>query len=176
MRDGWVYIHPTPDGPPIETGISQVEADYLQEMARGKRVLEIGSAFGGSTVSMALTASEVWAVDPHEAIKGSYGTLTDNLRRYGVRFKVHILVHASEVILPTLIWSNHFSFDLVFIDGDHSAAAVERDALNAMKLAPLLIFHDYGSSEPEVAPVLDRIFPAESYGRDVHGYLLTIRL
>jgi len=174
LREGWAHIHPLPGGPPVEAGISQEEADYLQEMARGKRVLEVGSAFGGSTIAMALHAAEVVAIDPHQAIPESLPTLLANLRVFGVEDRVRVVAGSSHDQLPLLIQAGE-RFDLVYIDGDHAAAAVLQDAKEAPYLANLLIFHDYGS-EPEVAPILDQLFPAAIFGRELHGYLLTIRL
>ncbi len=167
-------IQPAPDGPEIEAGISQAEADRLRELARDKRVLEIGSAFGGSTIAMASTAREVVAVDPHQWIPGSVDVLRANLAAYGLT-NVRIVQELSFTYLPALIAAGE-KFDLVYIDGDHSGAAVALDAANARQLAPVLAFHDYGNAEIEVQPALDAAFPPDRYRRHLVGALLTAYL
>jgi protein-L-isoaspartate O-methyltransferase len=69
------------------------EGKALAEMARGKRVLEVGSYCGLSTVCMARTAKHVVSVDPHDGrgtaeSRGTPGGVPGNLERYGVTDKV----------------------------------------------------------------------------------------
>lgn len=50
--------------------------------------------------------------------------------------------------------------DAVFVDGDHSAVAVEHDSRLARELlrpGGIIVFHDYGNPAVEVTPVLDRL-------------------
>lgn len=52
------------------------------------------------------------------------------------------------------------SFDLVFIDGAHSAAYIQSDTENAfcvVHAGSLIVWHDYKSSCPEVVHYLDRL-------------------
>lgn len=134
------------------------EGRCLAELARGKRVLEIGSYCGLSTVCMGRTAEHVTACDYFDA-RGTairFDTapaFRENIERYGLSDKV-VMAHP-DLPLP------FDQYDLVFIDGDHDAAAVAADAVKAMEvLAPggLIAFHDYHSKiDPGVTESVDAI-------------------
>lgn len=168
MHLPWRDVAPGP-GPAIPTSLLDVEAARLAEFAEDRDVLEIGSAYGYSTVIMALAdARVVVTVDPHTA-HDSYGALHANLGMYNVSDRVWVLRGTSQAELP------HFNrgaerrfdldgFDLVFVDGDHTAAGVEHDVTAALQLlrpGGVLACHDYGEDCccPEVRPTLDRLFP-----------------
>ena len=146
------------DGPPINTSLTLAETAELQRLAKDADVLEIGSAYGYSTCAIALVAKSVIAVDPH-LTHGSEGDLNRNLREYGVRDKVDIRVGYSQTILPQLVFHR---FDLVWIDGDHTAPVVEHDvtwALKLLKPGGYLACHDYDEVTcPGVRVALDRLF------------------
>lgn len=133
------------------------EGRELAELARGKRVLEIGSYCGLSTVCLARTAQHVVAVDPHDGRatpihKNTLAAFKTNLERYGVADKVTTIVGTMEDI------GDSDRFDLVFIDGAHDAASVEADIAAAWEvLAPggLLVFHDYKNVDPDVTATVD---------------------
>src|SRR5205823_810027 len=72
---------PSPDYPAIPTAITRRESDLLAELTTMRWVLEIGSAWGYSTVWMALNGAHVVAVDPHTWADTRYG-FEANLRRY----------------------------------------------------------------------------------------------
>src|SRR5689334_294406 len=54
-------------GPAISTSLTAAETAELRRLGRNADVLEIGSAYGYSTVTLALVAKWVVAVDPHAA-------------------------------------------------------------------------------------------------------------
>lgn len=141
----------------IVTAMADVELAALRELARGKKVLEIGSRLGASTIGMAQTAHKVYAVDWHQGDRwhdAAGGAGLDTLavfwgfvRQYKMRDKIHPLVGRSEEILPVLAPAQ---FDMVFIDGDHSYQGVLLDiglSLPLLKPGGLLVFHDYKREE-----------------------------
>lgn len=107
-------------------------------------MLEIGSAFGYSTIVMALVARSVLAVDPMtQFASGEQFEL--NLKAHGVTSKVSHLDTTSQVALPRLFEAGD-RFDLVFIDGDHLPEAVRHDLGWARKLVKpggAIALHDY---------------------------------
>jgi SAM-dependent methyltransferase len=140
------------------------EGAALAELSRGKRVLEIGSFCGRSTLCIARTAASVAAVDFFDGratpqpgdTSSAFGA---NLKRYGVDGKVRAF-HPSDP-LPG-------QFGFVFIDGDHSREAVEADiekALAVLEPGGLIAFHDYrlapgqhdGGWDPGVTEAVDAL-------------------
>jgi predicted O-methyltransferase YrrM len=159
----WRDIAPG-DGPAISTSVQPVEAAALARLAGvAGDVLEIGSAYGYSTVVMALTGPRVTAVDPHTWIPGSLPAMEASLAAYGVASRVRILAETSASAMSDLAVAGT-RFGLVFIDGDHSYEAVRDDADRALKvLRPggVLACHDYGEDCccPGVRQALDELFP-----------------
>ena len=136
--------------PDIPTSVSHEELAELASLAEGKVVLEIGSLFGGSTVTMAQSAKRVYALDWHRGdIHHSPDTETmfpflENLIRWDVRHKVIPLIGRCEDVLPMLRLQ---SFDLVFVDGVHTKDGTYRDggyALELVKPDGVVAFHDWG--------------------------------
>jgi predicted O-methyltransferase YrrM len=128
--------------PNIDGWLMHEEGKALAELARGKRVLEIGSYCGKSTVCMARTAEHVTAVDYFDgrdtpAPGDTSKAFRDNLDRYGVADKV-TTKHPDEPLCG--------EYDLAFIDGAHDRESVHSDIDKSLSvLAPggLLAFHDY---------------------------------
>lgn len=152
------------DGPAIRTSLTAAEADALRDLARGRRVLEIGSAYGYSTIVMAQVAEHVTAVDPHSgygSLPGSYDRMLANLNAYQVD-NVTLIRCSSQIALAGLALLA-LPYGLVFVDGDHRREAVEHDALRGLSLlAPggTLACHDYGEATcGEVREALDATFP-----------------
>jgi len=145
-------------GKPINTSLTADETAELQRLAKDADVLEIGSAYGYSTCALALVAKSVVAIDPH-LTHGSEGALNANLTAYGVREKVDIRVGYSQNVLPELAF---YRYDLVWIDGDHTAEVVEHDvrwALKLLKPGGHLACHDYDEITcPGVRHALDKLF------------------
>lgn len=145
----------------ISTSITAAETNRLAELARDADVLEIGSAYGYSACVMALAgARHVTAVDPHAWLP-SYDVMLSNLDACGVAKAVTVIRGASPRALDDVAGP----FGLVFIDGDHGAAAVRADVEAALKLlAPggILAAHDYLETCccPGVRYALDALFPA----------------
>lgn len=135
--------------PDIPSSVSAVEAERLMELANGRRVLEVGSWRGFSTVAMAMVALRVHAVDwhlgdEHAGHDESLGPLMENLDRFRVRSKVVVHVGDAAHVLP-LMPPGHF--DLAFIDAFHETDAVRRDAELVLPLVHAggrIAFHDYG--------------------------------
>lgn len=148
-----------PGGPPISTSVTAAETAELQRLALGGRVLEIGSAYGYSTVALAQVAERVVAVDPHTWLN-SLPALRANLAAYGVTERVEVRVGSVEHLFTGLEGP---VFDGAFIDGDHSGQAVERDirlAVALVKPGGWIACHDHGETTcPDVGPVCDRLIP-----------------
>ena len=139
------------NGPVINTSLTVRETKELQRIVRSveyspasmPEVLEVGSAFGYSTVALALAGARVTAVDPHVQL-ASYEQMLANLGAYGVAHLVDIRRGDSRQILPALLEEGR-SFDLVWIDGDHAADMVTHDvgwALKLVKDGGILALHD----------------------------------
>jgi predicted O-methyltransferase YrrM len=135
--------------PAIATSVSPAEAERLVGLAQGKRVLEVGSWRGFSTVAMALVAEEVHSVDwhigdDHAGHDSSLPELFANIQQYGVREKVIIHVGDAAAVLPLL---PRTYFDLAFIDAFHETDTVLRDAELVLPMVHsygIIAFHDYG--------------------------------
>ncbi|HEY7330147.1 MAG TPA: class I SAM-dependent methyltransferase [Gemmataceae bacterium] len=156
---GWQMHYPTD----VQGWLFQGEPQKLYELARGKRVLEMGSYCGLSTIVMAQSAREVVAVDTFECT-GTPGVegntqqrFLDNLARYGVADKVKVHRGFFADVLPKL----DGSFDLIFIDGSHDEASVRQDIQLALPLATadaVLAFHDYAAYYPGVMAAVNASF------------------
>jgi predicted O-methyltransferase YrrM len=180
----------------IEGQISREEARRLIELARstmpGRIIVEIGTYRGRSTIALAFgsllgSANRVYAVDPHLEFQGVLGGWFDpqdqeelyrNLVRAGVGRIVAVVSLASRVVARC--WAER-NIGLLWIDGDHSYAAVREDYESWEPFVAdggIVAFHD--SSVPGVVKVLHelsqekRIFPlgqteALSWFRLIHG-------
>jgi predicted O-methyltransferase YrrM len=154
----WRDVAPGEGGPPISTSLTLDETTKLRWLAAGADVLEIGSAYGYSAVAMALAGARVVAVDPHNWLP-SLEVMQANLAAYEVEDQVDIRVARSNDEMPQL-HSEGRLFDLVWIDGDHSAEAVTHDVTWALKLlhpgTGILACHDYDEATcPGVRQALD---------------------
>lgn len=160
MHLPWRDVPAGLSSPLICTSITGSEANRLADLAAGRDVLEIGSAYGYSACVMALAgARHVTAVDPHTWLD-SHEVMLGNLAACGVAGQVTVIRGYSPDALAGL-----GPFGLVFIDGDHSAAAVMADVEAARKLLAdggVLAVHDYLETCccPGVGAALDALFPA----------------
>ena len=126
------------------------EGRALAELSADKTVLEIGSYCGLSTVCIGRTAKAVTCVDyfdgratPNQT--NTFPSFQANCERYKVWDKITVM-HPDAELSGT-------EYDLVFIDGDHSAESVRRDidkALSVLKPGGLLAFHDYRRNPQEM--------------------------
>lgn len=136
LPDGWL------------NGADQRE---LQVLAFDKTVLELGAWKGRSTVVLAGVASYVISVDRHEGIptppcqecgESSLPAYLDAVRELP---NVAIVVAHFEAFVPMLAARR---FDLVFIDGDHDYASVQRHTTLALMLdPPVIAYHDWDFAE-----------------------------
>lgn len=131
----------------IPTSVTSCEIAELTRLAKGSKVLEIGSLFGYSTIQMARVANAVWSVDPHRGYphndpRPTLDQFTANLLLAGVENVVVPVVAEAQRVLD--IFPADF-FDLVFIDCTREA----RILLSlAQRLRPKWIaVHDYGHPE-----------------------------
>lgn len=144
----------------MTSAVTASECRRLADLAQGKTVLEVGAHYGRSTIALASTAQQVFSVDWHQGdqyTKDWGFTAPDylkNLRRYDVLNNVAAIVADARHMAPVL---RDESFDVVFIDADHSLRAVteyvELFARKA-KLDGHVCFHDYnveGCFEQQVA-------------------------
>lgn len=155
------------EGPPIKTSLTESDTEILTRLSGGKICLEIGSAYGYSTVIMTHAyggAEHVVAVDPHRDL-GSLDAMQANLEAYHVADQVTILQATSQEVLPFV----KGPFEFVFIDGDHSQAAVNWDLGWARaNIVPggVIAVHDYGENTcPDVKTVCDRTETAGPNGK-----------
>jgi predicted O-methyltransferase YrrM len=175
----------------IPSTVSHAECRELARIAKGKRVLEVGSYFGRSTVALASTAAVVHSVDLHPPDNVDSGTSTtldsliDNLNRYDLRHRVVLHVGFSQLILQAL---RRHSFDLVFLDAQHQSAPVREDLQAILPLVNrdgTIAFHDYGVPGVEhagrwdpfgVTEVVDDFAASHGYLLDVTETLAVVRL
>lgn len=158
----WRDMVPLAEFPELKvwTSLTETETALLMSLGRAKRVIEIGTAFGYSTLVLASASEHVWSIDPHaagvavgnfdlheatdvERLKlGTLAILTSNLETTGLADKVTIVQD----------WSQHYleqespDANFAFIDGDHSFGACSVDIGNCERLldpGDLICVHDY---------------------------------
>jgi predicted O-methyltransferase YrrM len=152
--DWWLKVDP------IRGWLTLEEAICLHALARDRKVLELGSYCGRSTVSMALSADVVVSVDHHMGDNGTGPGYTlpefiRNLERCGVRDKVIPIVTTTEKANSLLVPA---FYDLVFIDASHEYPSVCHDIALAKKMVKpngTIAFHDYGSDVQQAAEDCD---------------------
>jgi predicted O-methyltransferase YrrM len=160
----WRDVPAGPGGPLIATSVQPDEAAELARLAAGRRVLEVGSAYGYSACVMALAgAKHITAVDPHTWIPGSFEMMLRNLEACGADGQVVVVRLPSQIVMPDLA-DKGTRFGLIFIDGDHSEAAVRHDVEWAQKLLEpggVIACHDLGEDCccPGVRTALASMFP-----------------
>jgi protein-L-isoaspartate O-methyltransferase len=150
--DGWLTVE---------------EGSCLARRAVIKRVLELGSYCGKSTIWMARVAKSVTCVDTFDGRacgvreRETFKDFVANIRRYGVVEKIDVRQGRNEDIVPTL---PDASFDFIFIDASHDFFSVKNDiALALPKLTPggLIAFHDYErDTNPQIKPAVDEMLLA----------------
>jgi hypothetical protein len=152
------------------------EGRELSRLARGKRVLEIGSFCGRSTICLAQTAKSVVAVDYFDGrgtpeARDTRGEFLHNLRRY----KVHEVVEPAD---PEAIPER--KYDFIFIDGAHDEDSVRADIEKSLPLLAeggLLAFHDYDNHnyDPGVKVAVDEFLGRGATLVSTHQSLAVVR-
>jgi hypothetical protein len=138
--------------PPEEMpgGLSLEEGRLLWEHAAGRRVLELGTALGRSTVCLAQSARQVVTIDRLDQAEAR-----EWCRRCQVSERVTFCQGEVERIAPLL----EQRFDLVFLDTDPDGASVRRNievTLAVLEPGGLIAFHDYPDPRwPTVRQVVD---------------------
>jgi protein-L-isoaspartate O-methyltransferase len=128
--------------PLIPTAISPIEARFMQEVVRGKVVVEYGALLGFSTIILAEVAAKVISVDRHVDYHGeTFIPYMSNLDRYNVRSKV-------KVIKGDALSHARVPADVAFVDltGQYHLTKT----LLAALAVPLALIHDYGRPFCEV--------------------------
>lgn len=139
-------------------GMDLGEAAFLYRLVkslRRARCLEIGRFKGGSTFLIAAALddeSRLLSVDNHTKLTHLFdgsaldASLRKALKSCGLDHKVELLVQDSSTV-PLV----DNSFDLVFVDGDHTYEGVSRDWQNlkrAVKPGGHVLFHDAVEGRP----------------------------
>jgi hypothetical protein len=168
------------------------EGKELWRLAHGKRVLEVGSYCGKSTICLAQSAAEVHSIDPHDGRatpepRDTEEDLRANLWAYGVKHKVSI--HKG-CFSESDVWQVEAGqtppFDLVFIDGAHDLDSVRNDIACARRVLSadgLLAFHDYrakpgdfdGRWDPGVTEAIHELLAAGGELLSTHATLAVVR-
>ena len=126
------------------------EGLLLYNAAKGRRVLELGTAQGRSTVCLGQSATQVVSVD-----RADQSAAAEWCRRYGLSQRIKFRQGDITAVCSKLTGP----FGLVFIDTGHDAASVRRDinaALPLLEMGGRLAFHDYPDPGwPDVRRVVD---------------------
>jgi predicted O-methyltransferase YrrM len=142
----------------IEGWLSEAQGRTLMRLAAAVRgrgaIVEIGSWKGRSTVWLAagakLASQRVYAVDRHTGSREDPSATTlheflDNISRAGVADRIEPLVMSSAEACEIV----RGGVELLFIDGDHSFAGVQRDAdmwLPRVVEGGVVLFHDVATA------------------------------
>jgi hypothetical protein len=131
---------------PILTAITEEEMDTLIALAIGRRVLEVGSQYGASTVAMAQVATCVWALDHHRG--DEHSGVQDTLVPFLANTR-HL--RGADLVIPVVgdyreVMGNlhEGAFGLVFLDAVHNTPAVAQQLYFAKHLSDVIAVHDYG--------------------------------
>lgn len=154
--------------PDVAGWLNDDEGRLLAEMAAGKRVLEIGSYCGRSTIWMARTAQNVLAVDTFDGRgtpcpKDTRKEFLANVNRHGVGEKVDLCPSTTDKMLDNIRMNADAvqEFDFAFIDGAHDLPSVTFDIEQVMQvLIPggQIAFHDYERpSDSGVKTAVDKL-------------------
>jgi SAM-dependent methyltransferase len=165
-----------PDGPirDVKGWLTVVEGKALSDLARGKRVLEIGSYCGLSTIYLARTAEHVTAVDYFDGRatpqpEDTREKFEANVRRYGVADKV--TPHHPDDPLEG-------EYGLALIDGAHDEDSVRADirkALDVLATDGLIAFHDYHAGDPGVVAAVEELLADGAELLSTHDTLAVVR-
>jgi len=140
------------------------EGAMLKKLAADRVCAEIGSYMGRSTLAMAETALQVYAIDTFKADDrdknqmGEYTTLD--------AIKENIVGYDNITILPGLskdaseLFEDAY-FDLILVDADHSYDGVMADIRTwwpKLKVKGYMLFHDFNTSKEGVQRAVLEVF------------------
>jgi len=140
----------------IDGWMNEAELKKLAELCKGKRVLEIGSYKGRSSCAIANVATEICCLDTFKAGADGQTQDGDTLEDFKRNTKSF-----ANLYLPEDGMFEEKDFDVVFIDGMHTADGVAMDVRaheNRLKADGLFIFHDYEEGWPGVVYAVDLLF------------------
>jgi len=151
----------------ISVRSSVIEADlrWLAEAAGScERILELGSYHGRSALAMLdNSAAHLWCVDSWcssgrrtKITKKDHQVFLDNVAV--VRDRITVLEMFTVDAAKQL---QHLSFDMIFIDADHSYEAARADITNYLPLlrsGGLMCGHDYNKNHPGVVRAVNEVF------------------
>jgi FkbM family methyltransferase len=143
--------------------------DLVQETAHLDRdILEIGSAWGRSTILLGLSSSKkIWSIDPHSGGRAyiqkgedqnSFDEFLKNITLHGIADKVNVLKNTTQEVLNLNLIPSSINFSLVFIDGLHTPEGVQKDfelAYDRLVPSGVMVFDDY--FEPTVKDYAEMI-------------------
>ena len=124
-----------------------------------KNILEIGTSDGNTTLNLALNVKDQGTVVTFDLPPGSPG--------FNVRSERQFKGHETEKLITQVLadsttfdWENYNqTFDLIFIDANHSERAVKSDSINSLKVLNsngIIIWHDYNYKS--VSTVIDKAY------------------
>ncbi len=136
--------------------------DLAQETKRlPGDILEIGSAWGRSTVLFGFASSKtIWSIDPHtggiafikrDENQNSFNEFIENIKRFGLTDRIKILKNTTQEVIDFRLLPENTRFSLIFIDGLHTAEGVKVDfefAYEYLVDSGVMVFDDY--FEPSV--------------------------
>jgi cephalosporin hydroxylase len=140
----------------------------IANRVKPRTVVEIGSWIGRSAVAWAESLSDamIYCVDPwpatmhHDLSDLSGSALYDPYEKFLENTKPYPNIRPLRLRSNELVWPDCAHADLVFIDGDHSEAAVMADLILAARMTHgrgTICGHDYeGIGTPNVKSVVDR--------------------
>lgn len=154
-----------PQFPDIGGFLADNEFLALSQLARGKRVLEIGAFQGRSTVALAQSAEHIVSIDHFAgdeftgAVGGSTMDREDMVENYArniepYKDKITVVISDMYKAIPLL---NPKDFDLLFYDADHTAEAAKFFCDWALDARPdaIVALHDYKPGDPVWQPSVD---------------------
>ncbi len=104
-----------------EAAITPVQGKFLQVLARScgaKKILEIGTLVGYSTIWLARALSHDGILITIEYDKGNWAIAKENIKSAGLDKTVSLKNGKALEILPEILESNIAPFDFIFIDAD----------------------------------------------------------
>lgn len=161
----------------VDGWLTYTEGRALFELAKCKRVLEIGAYCGRSTICLAQSATSVVSLDTWDGRgtprpRNTYDEFVLNLSRYGI------------ANVDTMTDGGHY--DLVFIDGDHSYGAVREDIETACRMLSdggIIALHDYRTRhgehdqgwDPGVTQAVDEMLASGATLLSRHGTIAVVK-